>query len=79
MESFDALDREIRTRHISTGWLAPAILGLLMNGGNAIAQILPKQSLREQQPKPARRSRPSQSPRAVARKACRTRPWPSPC
>jgi len=38
MESFDALDREIHTRHISTGWLAPAILGLLMSGGNAIAQ-----------------------------------------
>src|SRR5580765_2256290 len=38
MESFDALDREIHARHISTGWLAPAILGLLMNGGNAIAQ-----------------------------------------
>ena len=37
MESFDALDREIHTRHISTGWLAPAFLGLLMHGAG-IAQ-----------------------------------------
>jgi len=38
MESFDALDRNIHTRHISTGWLAPAFLGLLMNGVSAMAQ-----------------------------------------
>jgi iron complex outermembrane receptor protein len=38
MESFDALDREVHTRRISTGWLAPALLGLLMSGGSAIAQ-----------------------------------------
>ena len=38
MESFVALDRVIHSRHMSTGWLAPAFLGLLMSGGSAIAQ-----------------------------------------
>ena len=38
MESFDALDRNIHTRHKSTGWRLPAFLGLLMYGVGAIAQ-----------------------------------------
>ena len=38
MESFDALDRNIQTRHKSTGWRLPAFLGLLMYGAGAIAQ-----------------------------------------